>query len=112
MEIIRTSGNLSKAERYNMCTSPAIRRMREVIGQELEFKAWIEFTELKESTGVINTIISIMTTEGEVFATNSKTFISEFEKIVECFENEFTAIKVLSGRSRNGREFITCTYLR
>lgn len=52
-----------------------------------------------------------MTPEGEVFGTNSATFIDDFEKMAALFgPGGVDAIEVVSGTSKAGREFITCAY--
>jgi hypothetical protein len=46
------------------------------------------------------------------YATVSKTFIDSFKTVVSCFGTDFSKIKVNSGRSNKGREFITCEYAK
>ena len=56
-----------------------------------------------------------MTKEGEVFATNSPTFIKDFRKLVDLFNSSnerVEKIEIISGLSKAGRTFITCKYAK
>ncbi len=111
MNIIKTSKELNVRERYAMTMSPAMQKMRNCVDQRLDVAAWCLYTDT-DSDGKEQTILSILTPEGEVFATNSPTFQRDFENIVEIFadaDEDFDAINIISGTSKAGREFITCT---
>lgn len=72
---------------------------------------WIIYEETNLSTGEIVTLCSIMTDTGAVYATNSKTFISEFmyfADMAEMYDKTLDKIEICTGRSRNGRTFYTC----
>ena len=53
--------------------------------------------------------IIIKTIDGEMFGTISDTFKREFGDIVGFFGDDVGAIKVISGKSKAGRNFITCS---
>jgi hypothetical protein len=112
LEIIRTSKELSAVERYFLTMAPSVQRMKDVVSQQIEIAAWCMYHDVN-SEGKEQTILSIATPENEVFATNSPTFIEDFLKMWDMFTGcgeGVTAIKVTSGTSKAGREFITCVY--
>lgn len=108
MEIIKKSAEFSKKDQYKMTLSPAIKKMKDIIGTVFDVKAYCVYND-ENSTGEEVEVLSIMTADGEVFATNSPTFKRDFDKIVELMDGEDITIEVISGTSKAGRDFITCT---
>lgn len=112
MTIIKSNKELSVKERYMLTMSPKIGKMRDVVGQRVEVDTYAIYTD-NDKDGNEQTILSIMTGDGDVFATNSPTFIRDFEQLVSMFEDcgeSVEAIEVINGTSKAGREFITCAY--
>ena len=113
MEIIKASANLTPKETYKLTMSPAAMKMKDVVGQRLEIAAYALYQdEDKKNPGNFQKILSVQTETGEVYATNSPTFIDEFVKMIEFFEQygeTVAAIDVFNGTSKGGREFISCT---
>lgn len=101
----------SKKTRYNLTMSPKMQNMKSIKGSVLEVSAWCKYEDVDVKTGEVRPILSIETPEGEVFGTNSATFISDFEAMVDMFgEGGVDALEIISGTSKAGREFITCAY--
>lgn len=112
MQIINTSHELSAAERYFLTMSPAVRKMKDMKGETLSVKRWAFYRDTNKD-GKEQEILSILDENGEIFATNSPTFIDDFFKMWELFRDAgetVNAIAVVSGTSKAGREFITCTF--
>lgn len=113
MKIIEASKNLTPKEIYNLTMSPATQKMKSVIGQRIEISAWALYEDVDKKNGELQEVLSIITPEGEIFATNSLTFKEDFNDMFTLFRDmgeEVHAITVISGTSKAGREFITCTY--
>lgn len=111
MAILESKGNMTAAEQYYMTEAPNIQKMRTVKGQTLDVDKWCIYTDVNDKTGEEFELVSIMTPEREVFATNSKTFVQSFRKIVEIFGTDgFNRITVSSGMSKAGREFVIAIY--
>ena len=108
MEIMKKSAEFSKKEQYKMTQSPAIKKMKDVVGVVMDVKAFCLYAD-ENSDGKQVEILSIMTADGDVYATNSPTFKRDFDKIAELMDGEDFAIEVISGTSKAGRDFITCT---
>ena len=113
MQIIRTSGELNAVQIYNLVKNPETRKMRDVKGQRIELSYWAHYMDANKADGEAMEILAIATPEGETFATNSPTFINDFNEMVDLF-NEFGqtvgAVEIIGGVSKAGRDFITCKY--
>ena len=113
MNIIKSTENLSPVDLYKLTMNPNAGKMKNAAGQRLEVASYALYEDVDKKTGELQQILAIQTTEGEVFATNSPTFIEEFVKMVDFFAGfgmVVDAIKVVSGVSKGGREFISVVY--
>ena len=111
MNIIKTiPEELSKKALYDLTMSPKSRKMSECEGSVLEIKAACIYADT-DRNGELRTVLSVLTPEGEIFATNSPTFREDFERMVDLFGPDgVTAIEIISGTSKAGRKFFTCAY--
>lgn len=100
---------LTNKQLYNLTMSPKTQRMTTAKGSTLEIAAWCYYEDV-DKDGVLRTILCVQTPEGELFATNSATFQDDFFRMTELFGGTVSAIDVISGISKGGREFITCAY--
>ena len=113
MEIINASKNLNTVQTYRLTRSPKTQKLSECVGQRLEVDAWCVYQDADKRTGEVKKVLTLSTPEGEVFGTNSPTFIESFLDMWEMFENAgepVHAVNVLNGISKAGREFIMCEY--
>lgn len=113
MRIVKSSPELSPVDIYKLTMNPNATKMKEVAGQRLEVAAYAVYEDVDKKSGELQNILAIKTPEGEVFATNSRTFIEEFEKMVDFFggyDMRVDAIEVITGTSKAGRDYISCTY--
>lgn len=108
MTIIEKSRELSKKDFYMMTLSPAIKKMKDSVGTVLDVDATVLYSDVN-SDGKEVEVLSIMTKDGDVYATNSPTFKRDFQQIAELMAGEDYSIEVISGTSKADREFITCT---
>lgn len=112
MKILRTSGDLTPKDIYLLTMSPKTAKMKDHKDERLELDAWLIYEDVNK-TGELQTILAIKTPEGETFATNSPTFLDDFEKMIDMFTSmgaTVPAVTIISGTSKAGREFITCAY--
>lgn len=113
MRIVKSSPELSPVDIYKLTMNPNATKMKEVAGQRLEVAAYAVYEDVDKKTGELQNILAIKTPEGEVFATNSHTFIEEFAKMVDFFggyDMRVDAVEVITGTSKAGRDYISCTY--
>lgn len=110
MEVIRKFPvDMDARTQYKLMKSPVVKKMMDAADSVLEVNAWLNYEDVDEKTGEIRTIVVIQTKDGEMFGTVSPTFIKEFNQIVDFFGEDVGLISVLTGTSKNGRQFITCT---
>ena len=114
MNIIAKSGNLTMAEMYRLTKSPDVAKLSTMKNQELEIARFIVHEDVT-TTGEPITVAAFETEQGEVFATNSRTFTRDFLDILtmckEAGEPVPHRIKVLPKTGMSGREYIQCVYL-
>lgn len=103
---------LTKTQKYFLTMNPITVKMAECEGQVLDIEAWAIYTDEDFQTGEEKEVLAILTKEGETVATISSTFKREFLSIVDIFGDELEKIKVLSGKSKNGRTYVTCVYVK
>jgi hypothetical protein len=109
IKINETSRELTKVEKYLMTASPAMVSMKDVEdGTSISVLAWCTFTDVKETTGESVDLLSILTTSSEVYSCQSETFKREFLTIVNLMENDDFSVIKFSGKTKAGRDFISC----
>ncbi len=111
MTIETSRHELGKKDQYLMTLAPNIKKLSNLKKQFIEVEEyciyWADDGEDKD----VKQILSIMTPEGEVYATNSQCFIETFKDIVGVFGSEgFTKVLVDVGTSKSGREFMVAVY--
>lgn len=67
---------------------------------------WLIYEDVNKNGEEVE-ILSILCENGEVVTAQSPTFKESFLDMVEAFGNDFTCQKI-SGRSKNGREYVDC----
>lgn len=112
MEIVKSyPNNLDKLEIYRMTRSHDIIKMSTIKDSVLDVAAYIYYHDIRtKSNGSEEEyrILTVKTEQGEIYATNSKTFIDEFLYISDLFPDDLKGIKVVGAISKNARNFITC----
>ena len=116
MNIIKKSGELSIMEQYQLTMSPKIQRIKDCAGQRFEVAKWCVYEDIDKKSGDTKEILSMMTSEGEVFATTSDTFKNDFKDILSLLESAGMAgtvfsLEVITGKSKVGRDFFTCAFV-
>lgn len=97
--------NADKRTMYQMTKGADSKGMMEAAGLTLTLDAFVIYED--ESKGCV--IAAIKSADGTIYGTNSVSFTKEFKDIVDIFGDELTAIKVITGKTKAGRTFVTCT---
>lgn len=105
--IIEKSRELTNQEIYLLTMSPKADSVKNHIGERIDVAAWLLFEDVDKKTGEVHQVLSVLTPENEVVCTISPTFQGDFMDMADLFHNEF-AFEIISGKSKAGREFITC----
>lgn len=73
----------------------------------LEIAHYVIYEDVNNSTGEVVRLASIQAKDGNIFTTNSNTFVDDFGAIVEAFP-DVDAVKVEKMLSKKNREFLVC----
>ena len=109
VEIKTASREFTEVEQYLMTIAPSIQSMKDVEdGTHITVDGVLEFTDIKESTGEADDIMSIITPDKKVYSCQSATFKRSIHDISNIMNGkQFTVIKT-SGKTKAGRDFINC----
>lgn len=109
MEIKEKSREFNKVEMYLMTFGNGIISMKDVPdGTAIPVDGFLLFDDVKENTGEINEIMSIITPDKQVYSCQSKTFKRTLKDIHTIMDGEAYSIIKKSGTTKAGRTFITC----
>lgn len=106
--IIKSNKDLNKREIYKMTMDPAIKKMKDFIGAQIDVAAYCLYKDMNKDGKEVE-VLSVMDKDGGVCATNSDTFKRDFLNLAALMDDDDYTIEVISGQSKAGREFITCT---
>lgn len=106
--IIKSNKELTKRESYKLTLDPSIKKMKDFIGVQIDVAAYCLYKDVYKDGKEVE-VLSIMDKDGSVCATNSATFKRDFMNIVDLMDGEDYKIEVISGQSKSGREFVTCS---
>ena len=107
VEITRESRSFDKVEKYLMTVAPGITSLKDVPdGTSITVSGIIEFNDVKETTGEVSEIVSIITPDKKVYSAQSKTVKRSLSDIEKIMDGEQFAIIKTSGLTKAGRTFI------
>lgn len=116
IDIKKTSTDMTDEQLYLLTLDSDINKLSDKAGEVIEIEAFCHYVETKEDkNGAVKDteLLSIRTTDGETFGTNSATFIKSFIDMFEFFEarnKRVTSVLVKQGESKAGRKFIECAF--
>lgn len=110
INIIEKSKEMKATEIYKLSKDPKIEKMSDNVGRTIEVDSWMIYSE-KNAKGEEVTVLSIKDKDGTVLATNSNTFMEQFNDIKEICGGDVDMIEIISGISKNNREYLTCSYV-
>lgn len=106
IDIKYTSRDLTKVEKYRMTLDNDIKSCKDIEdGTIIEVDAFCEFEDCKDN-GDVETVFSILATDGTVYAATSKTFARNVREIADVFDGEVFSIVKKSGTTKSGKAFI------
>lgn len=107
--IKKQSRQLTKKELYMLCEAPSV-SVQEAEGVAFKLNAYVLY-DTPDSDGRTVEVLAILTDEGDVYSTISETFKRNFFKILDYMQDsdEEYDIKIITGTSRNGRRYVSCT---
>lgn len=107
--IVNETRDFTKVEKFKMTAGQSIISMKDVPdGTEIKVDGFISFEDTNAQTGEINTITSILATDGTIYAFQSKTFGNMLIDIHTLADGEPYTIRKISGKTKAGRDYINC----
>lgn len=97
---------MDNRKQFAMMTSNTSKAMQTLTDTVIEPEAWILY-EREDQNGEPVEVLTLAA-EGELFSTISATFIKRFKEIYEFLGKDVGELKVISGKSKAGRTYITC----
>ena len=85
-----------------------IKKFPETMDARTQFKM-MKSPEVKKMIDAEDSVLTLETVDGEMFGTISEPFMKAFEEIVSFFGDDVGSIKVITGNSKAGRKYVTCT---
>lgn len=111
MEIKRQNGNFGKGELFNMMQGTEVGKLSDKVGEILQLDGWVLYEDLN-SSGDLQQVLVVREESGELSATISTTFIEQFTKLVDFMGDETYSIKIVGKKSKNNRDYITCSVIQ
>ncbi len=106
MEILKSYNITDKRDRYNLCKAQGI-NLSDLVGQRIEVKAYMLLEEADNQTGELRKTLKILTPDGEIIGTRSRTFISDFCDFLTFMEDDaIDSFGVEQKRSSSGRNYL------
>lgn len=109
INIKEMSREFSEVEQYLMTIAPSIVSVKDVEdGEHITVDGTLIFEDIKESTGDVVEVMSIITPEKQVYSFQSATFKRSINDISNIMKGKsFTVIKI-SGTTKSNRDYINC----
>lgn len=110
VKIINKSQDFSNLEVYKMTKSHNLNTLKNCEdGTKLEIVGFMEWEDVNEETGESTKLLSLLTTDGTAYVTQSDTFKRDLFDIIEIYEHKFPiTVEHGVGKSKAGREYHFC----
>lgn len=108
IKITNATKEFTAVERYLMTVAPTIKSAKTLEDDKvINVAGYLEFIDKKDD-GSTSELMSIITTDNEVYSTQSVTFKRSIKDIETAINGFPFPIKKISGKSKAGREYIDC----
>lgn len=114
MEILKSTVT-DNAKRYVMMRGPQVKKLSDFVDKEVKLVNYILYTnetvnpDDENAEAVASKVLTLEFDNGSMAATNSPTFIKEFEVLLAAFDDKLDgipSITIIKQKSNKGREFI------
>ena len=109
IKLLETGRELTKVEQYLMTQDNSVVSIKDVEdGTSIPVDTYAEFSDIKED-GTEAHILSILSTDKKVYATQSETFKRSFKDMFNTMDGDAFALIKTSGTTNSGRPFVNCS---
>lgn len=110
IKVKEMSREFTEVEQYLMTIAPSIISMKDIDdGTKIQVDGILTFEDVKEDTGEVVEVMSIITPEKVVYSCQSSTFKRSVKDISNIMHGKPFAVIKTSGETKKGRAFINCT---
>ena len=107
--ITSTSKDFTEVEQYLMTLDPGIESVKNLAdGEVITVDGYLEFEDLKDTTGEVVKVMSIITPDNKCYACQSQTFKRSLKDIANIMHGKEFSIEKISGKTKAGRDYINC----
>lgn len=105
----------NKKRQYQLTRNPATKKLTDATDNIISVCGYCYYDDSKEE-GKEKIILTLLTSDGIVYGTNSKTAQDNFDDILEFFEDDMyedegsIPVKVVTSESKNKRTFVMLEY--
>lgn len=117
-EFLKSGETLSGVDKYRYSQGADNIKLKDVAGKKITVKNYATMLQknIEEESGEVTDeklLLAIEDTDGKVYVTNSATVREAFSNIIRFLQDDGVTtdfeIKVVTGKSKNDREFVTVT---
>lgn len=117
-EFLKSGAPLTGLDKYRYSQGAESIKLKDMTGERITVKNYATMLQknIDEESGTVTDekiLLAIEDTDGEVYVTNSATAREAFTNIVEFLSDDNVTtgfeVKVVTGKSKNDREFVTVT---
>ena len=113
MNVVEQSRQFNAVELYALTRNPESINMKTMAGDIIKVTDWCIFDDIQDDSEKRLLSIRGVDSDGviQTYTTNSDTFIREFkyaQDLCESCNEHLVAVKVIAGKSKSDRDFITC----
>lgn len=117
-EFLKSGASLTGLDKYRYSQGAENIKLKDVAGEKITVKNYATMLQksINEESGEVTDekiLLAIEDADGKVYVTNSATAREAFTNIVEFLSDDNVTtgfeIKVVTGKSKNDREFVTVT---
>lgn len=93
---------------YKLCMGRTM-NAKDMMGTVVKPSAWVLYDKEDLNGNTVEVLAIVDANSGEAFSTISPTFKRDFSTIADLMDGEDYEISIVGGKSKAGREFVTCT---
>ena len=104
MKILESSAGLNERQTFQITKGDSLGRLRDNVGRRFDIMEYVLYEDTNRD-GVDQTLLAVVTSDGDIIATNSATAIRMFLDMKESFALPITDVEVTSGTTKAGRMY-------
>lgn len=105
MNIKFRSAGISDRQAFQITKGGNLGRMKDNVGRTFTIQDYIRYED-EDSDGKTRDLLAIVTSDGDIIATNSSTVLRTFDALVEQFPLPIEDVQIYSDTAKSGREYL------